>query len=448
MEKGDKKRFTFSTRYDKIKHILKVGEKFMRFKRLLIFFLFVTALCLMAGCAEEKEYKNRYFVIFWCEGKELSRCTVVEGEAPKDSDIPALPEEIAGYYWEMEPIPDAIYKNTTIQIEKRAKTYTVSFDNGDTAEFVFGRVMENMTYPERDGYEFGGYLYNDKLYTRESIYDIPDDVSMTAEWKLLFAYNKVDNGICITGYNGGNTDKIVVPSRIDGDEVVAIEKGILAGFVTESLTLPFLGYSVETDDNSTLAYTFGYEQNIPAKLREVEIVNAEKIAEKAFYGCGRITDIKLPDTVTEIGAYAFADCRRLRAFDLSGVKTIMEHAFENCSDSNFREIDLHAAVEVFDYAFYGCSHLTTVNLNQIKQIGAYAFYGCSLLRTVNINAGDPPILGEFAFYTDGTGEEPIIILNMKIRVPTLSRYLSADVWEDYVGYIVMMSSSVDAGEIK
>jgi hypothetical protein len=45
------------------------------------------------------------------------------------------------------------------------------------------------------------------------------------------------------------------------------------------------------------------------------------IAEKAFYGCGNITGVTVPDTVISIGQYAFYDCPNLKQVYLSDALT-------------------------------------------------------------------------------------------------------------------------------
>ncbi|MDR2087729.1 MAG: S-layer homology domain-containing protein [Clostridiales Family XIII bacterium] len=52
------------------------------------------------------------------------------------------------------------------------------------------------------------------------------------------------------------------------------------------------------------------------------------IGERAFAGCGGLTSIDIPDSVTAIGAYAFSDCGGLTSIDIpDGATSIGERAF-------------------------------------------------------------------------------------------------------------------------
>lgn len=60
--------------------------------------------------------------------------------------------------------------------------------------------------------------------------------------------------------------------------------------------------------------------------------------------------------------------------------------------------NLYNVVSISDYAFYGCSGLTDINIpNSVKSIGNYAFYGCSGLTSINISNSVTSI-GDCAFY--------------------------------------------------
>jgi len=67
---------------------------------------------------------------------------------------------------------------------------------------------------------------------------------------------------------------------------------------------------------------------IPARLKGKQVV---RIGEEAFRGCGAVTEIVLPEALTEIGDRAFSGCRSLRGMKLSAeIRTIGEDAFEGC----------------------------------------------------------------------------------------------------------------------
>ncbi len=84
-----------------------------------------------------------------------------------------------------------------------------------------------------------------------------------------------------------------------------------------------------------------------------------KIADKAFDNSD-IYEVVIPSSVTEIGAYAFSGCEKLKTVGFSdGVTEIKPYAFANCT--RLREISIPASVNlVGDYVFTGCTSLTKV----------------------------------------------------------------------------------------
>lgn len=93
---------------------------------------------------------------------------------------------------------------------------------------------------------------------------------------------------------------------------------------------------------------------------------------------GGITKIEIPETVTEIGDYAFAYFDKLTSVNIPNcVTSIGSGAFESCS--SLTSITIPGSVtSIGNYAFSGCSNLTSIIIpNGVTSIGNYAFEGCS-----------------------------------------------------------------------
>lgn len=93
------------------------------------------------------------------------------------------------------------------------------------------------------------------------------------------------------------------------------------------------------------------------------------------------TDFSLPDRVTEIGEGAFESCYNFRTLNLPrDLKKIGNRAFKGCLLSG--ELDIaYNVMEIGDYAFSGCTSLTKLSLtSSLQRIGAYAFSGCKYLN--------------------------------------------------------------------
>ena len=118
------------------------------------------------------------------------------------------------------------------------------------------------------------------------------------------------------------------------------------------------------------------------------------VSQYAFCRCKSLTSVTIPNSVTSIGRCAFWGCNDLKSITIgSGVTTIEEEAFENCS--GLTSIVIPCSVTSIDErSFYGCSGLTSVIIpNNVTAIGNKAFSECKGLTSVTIgnsvhNIGD------------------------------------------------------------
>ena len=114
----------------------------------------------------------------------------------------------------------------------------------------------------------------------------------------------------------------------------------------------------------------------------------------AFDACSSLTSVVIPNSVTSIGDVAFWGCSGLTSVEIpNSVTSIGYEAFRNCSGLTSVEIP-NSVTSIEDYAFWGCSSLTSVVIgNSVTSIGESAFGDCSGLNIVDIKASTPPSLG-------------------------------------------------------
>ena len=106
--------------------------------------------------------------------------------------------------------------------------------------------------------------------------------------------------------------------------------------------------------------------------------------------------------VTNVGAYAFKDCRYLTCMFLNDdITTISDSAFYK--DEYLSAINMPRKLELIDkYAFYGCDTLTFVrarNCSRLKRIEDHAFYSCTMLAELRLPEG-LTYIGPWAFAWD------------------------------------------------
>ena len=133
-----------------------------------------------------------------------------------------------------------------------------------------------------------------------------------------------------------------------------------------------------------------------------------KIGLACFFPCSKISSIEIPSSVTEISDCSFSDCTGLKEIVTDEKNPVFRSedgvlyskdlsrliAVPRCKDS----IQIpESVIEIGDWAFYGCSNLTSVDIpNGVKMIGQYAFSGCTSLISVEIPNGVTK-LGDSAF---------------------------------------------------
>ena len=121
------------------------------------------------------------------------------------------------------------------------------------------------------------------------------------------------------------------------------------------------------------------------------------IGDYAFSDCSSLTKIVIPNSVTDIGDYAFWECSSLTNIVIpDSVTDIGNSAFEYCSSLSNIVIP-NSVTDIGDGAFAYCSFLSNIVIpDSVTDIGSSAFLGCSSLVKIVIPDSVTDI-GVFAF---------------------------------------------------
>ena len=120
------------------------------------------------------------------------------------------------------------------------------------------------------------------------------------------------------------------------------------------------------------------------------------IGSRAFYGCGSLTSVTIPDGVTSYGESAFRDCVGLTDVVMKAGLFFYSRTFQGCISLRHFEFP-DGATHVGMCMFLGCTNLVSVKLSPgIRTIEAGAFYGCSSLES--IDACNIEYIGDEAFH--------------------------------------------------
>lgn len=132
-----------------------------------------------------------------------------------------------------------------------------------------------------------------------------------------------------------------------------------------------------------------------AGLQTVEVHSKlEAINNSAFYSCNNLKEVKLPanGALKSIGEKTFYECKTLPSISLpASLQTIGSSAFRNCVTLTSVKFAENASLQTIgNSAFYGCDALTSVKLpdnGSLQTIGISAFYSCDALTSINIPEG-------------------------------------------------------------
>lgn len=167
-----------------------------------------------------------------------------------------------------------------------------------------------------------------------------------------FEYRLIPGGAEITGYMG-SAGQVTFPSEIDGHPLVALGR---CAFVTN--------------------------------LSMTDVVVPDTVTEigfGAFEGCLNLRSINLPAQLTKLGFRAFARCERLKEAILPDSVTVLEEGVYN-GCAALHTLRLSAGLKVISRnAFLGCNALTEIVVSEgVERIEAQAFSGCGSLRSLTL----------------------------------------------------------------
>ena len=113
---------------------------------------------------------------------------------------------------------------------------------------------------------------------------------------------------------------------------------------------------------------------------EINLSEAAKIGDGAFYDCFLFTDALDLPKCTEIGSGAFYNCT-LTSVNAPSLIYLGEQAFYNCLA--LKEVKMASLQDVSARTFNSCKKLFSVDIPNMKSAGNSCFAGCNNLLTIN-----------------------------------------------------------------
>ena len=328
--------------------------------------------------------------------------------------------------------------------EESQKIHTVTFINGNTTSSQKVEEGKTVTLPgvsEKDGYDFIGWLSNDKLWEEST--PVTESITLRASFEALFT---MDGGeiVDFTSYGKSHQKSdLIIPEKIGGVTVTSIGGYAFDGATATRLSIPKTVTSIGDsafknmvncktveflpkncadfssnhfaflalgEDTNGVQIVFGKDvRRIPAYLFQpysydyhpaniasvtfAENAVCEEIGNNAFNTLSALSSVSLPQSLKTVGSYAFGGCSSLSSINLDRVTRISSNAFEY---TNIQAAKLSSLQTANQYAFYNCKKITEVELPLLQRIPPNMFNACVNLETVKI--GDQATeIGAYSF---------------------------------------------------
>ncbi|MCM1180803.1 MAG: leucine-rich repeat domain-containing protein [Clostridium sp.] len=214
----------------------------------------------------------------------------------------------------------------------------------------------------------------------------------------------------------------------------------------------FSYYGYSNTDGLTIYQYDGYEKTGVLKVPEsIEGKTVTKLDKSAFSST-KFSEIQLPDTLTDIGDYAFSSCSNLTHIEIpASVTSIGSSIFSNCKgltdisiasgNENYQVINQaiyskdgktlvtcptagqitipDTVTEIADYAFYYNENIRRITIPEsVTALGEGAFGNCSGLSDVTMEGNNLTTVGNHCFRNDGS----LLLVRLPASVETLGAY--------------------------
>lgn len=263
-------------------------------------------------------------------------------------------------------------------------------------------------------YGFAELLSLQNIYLPDTAETVNDYAfkNCTALKEITIPQSVVSMGTSIL-YGCSSLEYLVTPFIGTADKIAAYSNYLLGGM--------FGGYTdgfvkvEQVIDTSLSTNPTTTTQWIPAKLKKVEVTNAENISIGAFSGCVTIETLILPVTLRTVGKNAFRESRFNKiqfagtVEDWCGIdfndwfanplsKTDEFYVLQDNQYDIVTDITIPESISQIGYSqFYGCKTLTSVTiLGDLTEIGSHAFENCDNLQTV-VCQGQIESIGGYSF---------------------------------------------------
>lgn len=210
------------------------------------------------------------------------------------------------------------------------------------------------------------------------------DTEQGIEWGYeLDENNNVINLYCTTKSKIG---KVEIPSTIDGKKVISLQGTNHPDWVYNSVLNNCKAVSEVIIPDTITEIPDGAFYNCVG-LKSITIPNTiVSIGYRAFEGCIGLNTVTMPNSLTSIGSSAFNGCSGLKSIVLSDkLIEIKSSAFEGCT--GIKEINLPSTlISIGNCAFSGCTGIIKLEIpDSVTTMGKDAFASCTGIKELKLS---------------------------------------------------------------
>ena len=191
-----------------------------------------------------------------------------------------------------------------------------------------------------------------------------------------------NTSVSVTGATDSSITELIIPETVNYDNYDFC--------VTEISYQAFRNYTrltkISMGDNVEVINNFGFAGC--KNLTDVKLSNSLYDAGyKAFENCTRLENITLPVSLTGNASEMFSGCKSLKKVEFAeGATKIPNGLFKNDSITSF--VCPESIVEIGEYAFENCSNLKEAKFSDnLEIIGKGAFWNCDKIQEIELPKG-------------------------------------------------------------
>lgn len=274
----------------------------------------------------------------------------------------------------------------------------VAYYNWDDGDYVQGyespfagcNTLRSIIVPE------GVTALPDYAFSKTGNIDAPSDTSSIVDISLPSTLKKIGTH----SFDGTSITSITLP-----DGITDMSSYAFAGTRLTSVRTPASWSKITpyTDEEEGTIYVSPFAGSSLTQVLVPE--GAVSLPKYAFRNASSLKDVFLPDTLTEIGSYAF-DGANISSIELpDGLQSIGERAFQRCK--KLTSLSLTDSITTMGANAFSGTRLTSVqtpaNWTNVEASGKKAspFNGCTTLRNVVVADG-AATLPDYAFAADSS----------------------------------------------